>query len=46
MPGLFGRVVGYVTTWSDVSAGSFLSDIIIVLVPTLSDVSVRRAILT
>ena len=34
MPGLSDRVVGYVTTWSDVSAGHFLSDMIIVLVPT------------
>ena len=34
MLGLFDRVVGYVTTWSDVSAGNFLSDMIIGLVPT------------
>ena len=39
MLGLSDRVVGYVTTWSNVSVGRFLSDMIIGLVPTLSDVS-------
>ena len=32
--GLSDRVVGFVTTWSDVSAGCCLSDMIIGLVPT------------
>ena len=36
---LSNRVVGYVTTWLDVGAGRFLSDMIIGLVPTRSDVS-------
>ena len=46
MLGLSDRVVGYVTTWSDVSDARFLYDMIIGLVPTRSDVSVGRAILT
>ena len=37
--GLSDRVVGYVTTWSDVSVGRCLSDMIVGLVPTWSDVS-------
>ena len=41
MLGLFDRVVGYVATWSYVSARNCLSDMIIGLVPTRSDVSAR-----
>ena len=46
MLGLSDRVVGYVTTWSDVSVRFCLSDMIIGLFPTRSDVSARWAILT
>ena len=46
MLGLSERVVGYVTAWSYVSDARFLSDMIIGLVPTLSDVSVGWAIMT